>query len=70
MYRPALNEQQIRTLALLGGIFPEASMEEKKYVLWRMEGYAQGRTEGYAQAKAELVSGLTKKDEEKERNSQ
>lgn len=51
MSKPVLNEQQNRTLALLAEIYPAASMEEKKYVLGRMEGYEQARAENMAAQK-------------------
>lgn len=45
MNKPVLNEQQNRTLALLGNIYPEASTEEKNIILARMEGYRQAKSE-------------------------
>lgn len=58
MNRPVLNEQQTRILGMLAGIMPDASMEEKKYILGRMEGYAQAR--------AEIAAARKQKEEEKE----
>ena len=62
MNKPVLDEQQSRTLALLGAIYPAASMEEKKYVL--------GRIEGYAQARAEIMEAQKKTEENENRNPQ
>lgn len=45
MNKPVFNEQQNRTLELMAEILPEASAEEKMYLLGRMEGYAQARYE-------------------------
>lgn len=45
MNKPVFNEQQNRTLELMAEILPEASAEEKMYLLGRMEGYAQARSE-------------------------
>lgn len=45
MNKPVFSEQQNRTLELLAEIMPGASAEEKKYILGRLEGYAEGRSE-------------------------